>query len=141
MSTIDPTDTFLGLDADRFTPPMAKAVLAFSVSERVKDRSAALADKANFGTITADEQAEYEPYIDLAEMLAIMKSRANRFLAAQSEDVLQNPTDEDTSHSSGRPVVFGDTATGRHLMVVYEQIDSDTVYPVTAYEVPQRQRP
>lgn len=57
------------------------------------------------------------------------------------EEVFQNVTDEDTSHSSGRPVVFGDTSAGRHLMVVYEQIDDDTVYPVTAYEVPQRLRP
>jgi uncharacterized DUF497 family protein len=56
------------------------------------------------------------------------------------EEVFENVTDEDTSHSSGRPVVFGDTATGRHLMVVYEQIDADTVYPVTAYDVPRRQR-
>jgi hypothetical protein len=40
-----------------------------------------------------------------------------------------------------RPVVFGDTRTGRHLMVVYEVIDADVVYPVTAYEVPrQRQK-
>lgn len=57
------------------------------------------------------------------------------------EEVFQNVTDEDTSHSSGRPVVFGDTSAGRHLMVVYEQIDDDTVYPVTAYEVPRRLRP
>ena len=48
--------------------------------------------------------------------------------------------DTDVSRSSGRPVIFGDTSTGRHLMVVYEEIDSDTVYPVTAYEVPRRQR-
>jgi hypothetical protein len=41
-----------------------------------------LADTANFGTITDEEKAEYERYIDLAEMLAIMKSRAKRFLAA-----------------------------------------------------------
>lgn len=83
MSTVDPTDTFLGLDADHFTEPMAKAVLAFSASERVRERSAELADKANFGTITEHEQAEYERYIDLAEMLAIMKSRAKRFLATR----------------------------------------------------------
>jgi hypothetical protein len=83
MSTIDPTDTFLGLDADRFTAPMANAMLAFSVSDRVKGRSAELADKANFGVITEDEQAEYERYIDLAEVLAIMKSRAERFLATR----------------------------------------------------------
>jgi len=57
------------------------------------------------------------------------------------EEVFQNATDADTSRSSGRPVVFGDTGAGRHLMVVYERIDADTVYPVTAYEVPRRQPP
>ena len=56
------------------------------------------------------------------------------------EEVLQHAMDTDVSRSSGRPVIFGDTSTGRHLMVVYEEIDSDTVYPVTAYEVPRRQR-
>ena len=56
------------------------------------------------------------------------------------EQVLQNATDADVSRSSGRPVVFGDTSAGRHLMVVYEEIDAETVYPVTAYEVPRRQR-
>src|ERR1051325_3454364 len=53
------------------------------------------------------------------------------------EEVFQNATDADISRSSGRPVVFGDTSTGRHLMVVYEEIDADTVYPVTAYDVPR----
>lgn len=57
------------------------------------------------------------------------------------EEVFANVIDEDVSASSGRPVVFGDTRAGRHLMVVYELIDPDTVYPVTAYEVPRRQRP
>lgn len=57
------------------------------------------------------------------------------------EDVFENPTDSDVSHSSGRPVVFGDTRAGRHLMVVYEEVDPGTVYPVTAYDVPRRQAP
>ncbi len=56
------------------------------------------------------------------------------------EEVLQNPTDRDISRSSDRPVVFGDTSTGRHLMVVYEEIDADTAYPITAFEVPSRNR-
>lgn len=74
-----------------------------------------------------------------------------RFIAGQKltvprtieevEEVLDNATDADISRSSGRPVVFGDTSSGRHLMVVYDEIDADTVYPVTAYEVPRRQRP
>jgi len=56
------------------------------------------------------------------------------------EEVFQNPTDVDLSRSSGRPVVFGDTSTGRHLMVVFEEIDAGTVYPVTAFDVPRRER-
>jgi uncharacterized DUF497 family protein len=55
------------------------------------------------------------------------------------EEVFENATDADVSRSSGRPVVFGDTSTGKHLMIAYEEIDADTVYPVTAYEVPRRQ--
>jgi uncharacterized DUF497 family protein len=57
------------------------------------------------------------------------------------EEVLLNPTDIDVSRSSGHPVAFGDTSTGRHLMVVYEEIDADTVYPITAYDVPRRHQP
>ena len=41
------------------------------------------------------------------------------------EDVFQNATDADISRSSGWPVVFGDTSEGRHLLVVYEEIDPD----------------
>ena len=59
---------------------------------------------------------------------------------AEIEEVIENATDMDFSHSSNRPVVFGDTRAGRHLMVVYEEIDEHTIYPVTAYEVPRKQR-
>lgn len=51
------------------------------------------------------------------------------------EEVLEAAEDADVSRSSGRPVVFGATSTGRHLIVVYEEVDSDTVYPITAYDV------
>jgi uncharacterized DUF497 family protein len=53
------------------------------------------------------------------------------------EEILQHAADADVSRSSGRPVVFGDTSTGRHLMVVYETVEAGTVYPITAYEVPR----
>jgi uncharacterized DUF497 family protein len=56
------------------------------------------------------------------------------------EEVLERATDIDISQSSGRPVVFGDTSEGRYLMVVYDEIDARTAYPVTAYEVPRRYR-
>jgi uncharacterized DUF497 family protein len=54
------------------------------------------------------------------------------------EDVFQNPTGTDISRSSGRPVVFGETRTGRYIMVAYEVVDTSTVYPITAYDVPRK---
>jgi uncharacterized DUF497 family protein len=51
---------------------------------------------------------------------------------------LDNETD--VSASSGRPITFGWTHTGRHIAVVWEQADDDplAIYPVTAYETPPR---
>ncbi len=51
------------------------------------------------------------------------------------EEVIFNPIDRDTSRTSGLPIAFGFTAEGRYILVVYEQIDELTVYPVTAYDV------
>jgi uncharacterized DUF497 family protein len=53
------------------------------------------------------------------------------------EHVLENPTAEGTSESTGRPCFFGHTPGGDFIIVVYEQIDEDTIVPVTAYEVPE----
>jgi hypothetical protein len=51
------------------------------------------------------------------------------------EEVFFNPVDRDVSRSSGLPIVFGFTPGGRYILVVYEQIDETSVYPVTAYPV------
>ncbi len=51
------------------------------------------------------------------------------------EEVLRDPLSEAVSRSSGRPIAFGITSTGKSIGVVYEPVDDDTVYPVTAYEV------
>ena len=49
--------------------------------------------------------------------------------------VLENDDATDTSRSSSRPCVFGHTPDGRYIIVIYEEVDEDTVTPVTAYEV------
>ena len=48
------------------------------------------------------------------------------------EHVLANPDSEGFSRSSGLPCVFGATPDGRHIIVVYEAVAADTIYPVTA---------
>jgi uncharacterized DUF497 family protein len=49
--------------------------------------------------------------------------------------VLENHDSTDLSRSSNRPCVFGHTPDGRYIVVIYEEADTDTVIPVTAYEV------
>jgi len=51
------------------------------------------------------------------------------------EFVLADPDSESVSRSSGLPCVFGYTPDGTYIIVVYELVDDDTIYPVTAYEV------
>lgn len=51
------------------------------------------------------------------------------------EEVLHRSTKRLTSRSSGRPMVYGYTSTGKLIAVVYEEIEEDVLYPVTAYEI------
>jgi hypothetical protein len=51
------------------------------------------------------------------------------------DHVLENFHSEGVSRSSGLPCVFGYTPDGRYIVVVYEEVDAETVVPVTAYEV------
>jgi hypothetical protein len=48
------------------------------------------------------------------------------------DHVLQNYESRGTSQSSGRPGVYGHGPDGRHIVVIYEEVDDDTVLPVTA---------
>jgi uncharacterized DUF497 family protein len=43
------------------------------------------------------------------------------------EHVLMAPEEYAESRSSGRPMVFGYTASGEYIAVVYEELDDDTV--------------
>ena len=60
-------------------------------------------------------------------------------LTTDDEHVLANPESEAVRRSSGLPCVFRHTPDGTHIIVVYERIDADTIYPVTAHEVPEPQ--
>jgi len=53
------------------------------------------------------------------------------------DDVVSNPSNPTAeSDSSGRPITFGWTETGRHLAVIWEHVSDDpyTIKPVTAYD-------
>ena len=55
------------------------------------------------------------------------------------EEVLQSPDSEfDISRTSGNPIAFGWTTTGKYIAVVFEHVLDEplTIYPLTAYPVP-----
>jgi uncharacterized DUF497 family protein len=63
---------------------------------------------------------------------------ANGLTIEEVEQVLHDHANRPTvSRSTGRPAVFGATATGKDILVVYEVLETEPVIvirPVTAYE-------
>ena len=54
--------------------------------------------------------------------------------------LLDDKTTFDVSDSSGRPIAFGTTETGRFIVVVFEVLrpaDPLIIRPITAYDVPE----
>jgi hypothetical protein len=61
---------------------------------------------------------------------------ADNFLTKEDvEWLLEHPERRTKSRSSGRAMLFGHTQADEYVVVVYEEIDADTVRPVTAYFV------
>jgi uncharacterized DUF497 family protein len=53
------------------------------------------------------------------------------------EYVFNNYESKKTSRKSARPCIFGYTEDGRYIIVIYDEVDKDMIYPVTAYDVPE----
>lgn len=51
------------------------------------------------------------------------------------DEVLSSPVELGVSRSSGLPVALGFTSAGDYICVVFEWVDGEAVYPVTAYVV------
>lgn len=54
------------------------------------------------------------------------------------EVLLQNWQNATTSHSSGNPITFGWTSSGKHIAVLFEKVATDppAFYPLTAFVAP-----
>jgi hypothetical protein len=58
----------------------AESILNSRIDPEIQTRVAALAERANEGELTPDEHDEYLSYIEAADMLAIFKLKAKRYL-------------------------------------------------------------
>jgi len=64
-----------------FTPQMASALLELRADPEMEAHISELRLKANEGTLTATEDAEYKDFVEAVDLICIMQAKARRFLA------------------------------------------------------------
>ncbi|HUE16442.1 MAG TPA: hypothetical protein VMR25_19870 [Planctomycetaceae bacterium] len=77
-------DRFLDPLTDCLTPDVARRIVDLKIDPSLQSRLDELAQKANAGTLSAEELQEYEEYVDGIELVAILKAKARRSLVRHS---------------------------------------------------------
>ena len=67
-------------DNGDLSPEAARSLLALEFPKRDHRRMAELSEKASAGTLTRSERAELDEYLRVADLLALLQSRARRSL-------------------------------------------------------------
>ena len=81
MATVSSLDQFLDPATGCLTPQVAQRIVDWRPDPRLQDRIQELGAKANQGTLTADEDAEYEQYIEEGDLIALRQAKARGILA------------------------------------------------------------
>ena len=84
MATTSYLDRLLDPLAEAFTPAVASVLLDLRADSEVEARIGELRRKANDGTLTPEEDAEYKDFVEAVDLISIMQAKARRFLAKQS---------------------------------------------------------
>ena len=81
--TIDATAFDRGMDPiiKFFTVEQARAIVQYRGDAALRKRIEKLAGKANEGELTADEQTEYEGYVQANKFVAILQAQLRKLLA------------------------------------------------------------
>ena len=66
--------------AQCFTPEVAKRVAELRADPAVQARIEELAEKCNEGTITPEEMAEYDAYIQAMDVVAVLQKKARTLI-------------------------------------------------------------
>ena len=77
-------DRFLEPMTDAFNPEFARKVASLRADPATQARVDVLAEKANEGLLTPEEEAEYKCYVDAADIIGIIQAKARRYLDEHS---------------------------------------------------------
>lgn len=77
-------DRFLEPVTDAMTPHFAETVINLRSDDATQARIDVLREKANAGTLTDEEQAEYREFVEAVDVISIIQAKARQFLSRQS---------------------------------------------------------
>jgi len=67
------------------TPQQARKILAIKPTDRLMARVHELAERANAGNLSEQERAEYEHYVDVDDVIGLLKAKARSLLGNSAE--------------------------------------------------------
>jgi hypothetical protein len=67
-----------------FTPESAREILAVHADDETQRRIDELADKCNEGTLTADENDEYQRFVSWFHVMSLLQAKARTYLKLHS---------------------------------------------------------
>ena len=77
--------TYIKPIIEDLTPQQAHRILAIKPTDRLIARTEELSERANNGTLTEQERSEYEYYVEVDDIIGLLKAKA-RSLLGQSAD-------------------------------------------------------
>ena len=81
MATTSYLDRLLDPLTDVFTPEVATAIVELRADSELQTHIAELRRKANEGTLTPAEEAEYKEFVEAVDLISIIQAKARHFLA------------------------------------------------------------
>ena len=81
MASLSYLDRLLDPLSDIFTPEVASAILELRADSELESRIGELRRKANDGTLTPAEDAEYKDFVEAVDLISIIQAKARHFLA------------------------------------------------------------
>lgn len=80
MATISYLDRMLDPVVASFTPALARKIVDLRVDAELEQHVDKLRRKANDGTLTAEEEAEYKDFVEAVDIISVLQAKAQRFL-------------------------------------------------------------
>jgi hypothetical protein len=76
----DYLSTYLGPIAEGLTPQLAERILSIRPSEDLLQRVRELGEKSSGGVLSPQENAEYSYYVDVDDVIGLLKAKARSLL-------------------------------------------------------------